>query len=62
MDKFGIVYGGDQLTHVRLAGAKQLRQLSPDKLKRFDHFNPFVIEMWHVKQDLLEVILFPLHL
>jgi len=50
-----VVVGGDQLTHVRLAGAKELRRLSPNPVRRFCHLKTFVIEMWHTKQDLLEV-------
>ncbi|XP_048247701.1 uncharacterized protein LOC124126862 isoform X1 [Haliotis rufescens] len=46
--------GGDQLTRVRLEGAKSLRALSPTPAKRFDDLGPFVIEWWHNKQDFLE--------
>ncbi|XP_048250775.1 uncharacterized protein LOC124126864 [Haliotis rufescens] len=46
--------GGDQLTRVRLEGAKSLRALFPTPAKRFDDLGPFVIEWWHNKQDFLE--------
>jgi len=54
LDKYGIVLGGDQLTRVRLESAKQMRMLSPENYKRFHHLRT-ICEMWHTKQDLLEV-------
>ena len=32
-----------------------MRSLSPNPKKRFEDLDPIVIELWHVKQDLLEV-------
>lgn len=53
--KFQCVVGGDQLTKVRLQEAKNLRTLSITPEKRFDDLNPMVCELWHSKQDFLEV-------
>ena len=50
-----VPFFGDQLTRVRLQGAKQLRTLSRDRVKRFDDIGPFVITLWHNKQDFLHV-------
>ena len=47
--------GGDQLTRVRLQEAKNLRTLSVTPEKRYDDLYPIVCEMWHSKQDFLEV-------
>ena len=49
--------GGDQLTRVRLQEAKNLRNIAVTPKRRFEDLNPFVVEMWHNKQDLLEVSL-----
>ncbi|XP_060556001.1 uncharacterized protein LOC132716696 [Ruditapes philippinarum] len=53
--KFKVVVGGDQLTRVRLEEAKLLRALATSPKRRFDDLQPFVVELWHVKQDFLEV-------
>ena len=55
LHKYGVPVGGDQLTRVRLQEAKTLRSLSVTPEKRYDHLHPIVCEMWHSKQDLLEV-------
>lgn len=55
LEKHSAIIGGDQLTRVRLQGAKHLRALAPEKRKRFEHLFPIVCEMWHIKQDLLHV-------
>ena len=47
--------GGDQLTRVRLTSVKNVRLLAPDPRKRFSYVDPIVFELWHVKQDFLEV-------
>ena len=47
--------GGDQLTRVHLQEAKHLRNIAVTPKRRFKDLNPFVSEMWHYKQDLLEV-------
>ena len=53
--KFKVVVGGDQLTRVRLEGAKDLRMLSISEAGRLQHLHPVICEFWHMKQDLLEV-------
>jgi hypothetical protein len=53
--KFKVPVGGDQLTRIRLQEAKNLRILSITPEKRFDDLHPIVCELWHSKQDLLEV-------
>ena len=55
LEEAGVVVGGDQLTRVRLEGARRLRSHAPNPLKRLEHFHPIVTEIWHTKQDLLEV-------
>ena len=50
--------GRDQLTRVRLQAAKHLRNIAVTPKRRFEDLNPFVVEMWHNEQDLLEVGLF----
>ncbi|KAK3083965.1 hypothetical protein FSP39_006061 [Pinctada imbricata] len=54
LDQIGCVVGGDQLTRVRLEGAKDLRSLSLTKKDRFEHLQPVVCELWHLKVDFLE--------
>ncbi|KAH3689028.1 hypothetical protein DPMN_191810 [Dreissena polymorpha] len=46
--------GGDQLTSVRIEEAKHIRSLATTPEKRFEHLHPFIIELWHIKQDFLE--------
>ena len=53
--KTRIPFYGDQLTRVRLQGAKTLRALAPEPSKRFEDIGPFVCTLWHVKQDFLHV-------
>ncbi|KAL4220270.1 hypothetical protein ACF0H5_020677 [Mactra antiquata] len=55
LKKNKVVVGGDQLTRVRFEEAKLLRALATSPKKRFDDLQPFVVELWHVKQDFLEV-------
>ncbi|XP_053386739.1 uncharacterized protein LOC128550851 isoform X2 [Mercenaria mercenaria] len=54
LNKFQVPVGGDQLTRVRLEEAKNLRTLATTPRKRFEDLQPFVIELWHTKQDYLE--------
>ena len=49
--------GGDQLTRVRLQGAKALRAGSLTAQDRLDHLYPVIMEMFHTLQDFLEVLL-----
>ena len=46
---------GDQLTRVRLAGAKDFRAGSHTPQDRLDHLYPFRIVDWHTKQSFLKV-------
>lgn len=46
---------GDQLTRVRLAGAKDLRAGCHTARDRFDHLYPVRIVDWHSKRSLLKV-------
>ena len=46
---------GDQLTRVRLAGAKDLRAGSHTAKDRLDHLYPFRIVDWHAKRNFLKV-------
>ena len=55
LDQHKCILGGDQLTRKRLQDCKKLRNLAPDPLRKFVHLQPIVIELWHMKQDLLEV-------
>ena len=55
LEKYKVVVGGDQLTRVRLQGAKLLRVHAPDIKARFGHLGTFVIEHWHNKQDITHV-------
>ena len=47
---------GDQLTRVRLAGAKDLRAGSHTPQDRLDHIYPLRIVDWHSKRSFLKVI------
>ena len=46
---------GDQLTRVRLQGAKSLVAMTNNPADRFDEIGPFFCALWHTKQDFLEV-------
>ena len=46
---------GDQLTRVRLAGAKDLRAGSHTPQDRIDHIYPFRTVDWHSKRSFLKV-------
>ena len=46
---------GDQLTRVRLAGAKDLRAGCHSPKQRLDHLYPFCIADWHTKRSYLKV-------
>ena len=46
---------GDQLTRVRLAGAKDLRAGCHSAAERLDHLYPFCIVDWHTKRSFLKV-------
>ena len=46
---------GDQLTRVRLAGAKDLRSGCHSAKDRLDHLYPFCIVDWHTKRSFLKV-------
>lgn len=46
--------GGDQMTRIRLQGAKSLRAGAHKQSERFDHLDPIIIELFHTLQDFLE--------
>lgn len=46
---------GDQLTRVRMAGAKTLRAGAHSAKDKFEHLHPFRIVHWHCKQSYLKV-------
>ena len=51
-----VPFFGDQLTRVRLQGAKSLRIMAPTPEGRFADVGPIVCTLWHAKQDFLEVM------
>lgn len=53
---------GDQLTRVRLAGAKDLRAGCHTPQDRLDHLYPFMIVDWHTKRSFLKVRTYILYL
>ena len=53
---------GDQLTRVRIAGAKDLRAGCHTPQDRLDHLYPFMIVDWHTKWSFLKVHTYILYL
>ena len=55
LEEYRIPVFGDQLTRVRLQGAKALRNLATSTKMRLETLEPVVIVQWHNKQDFIEV-------
>ena len=53
---------GDQLTRVRMTGAKDLRAGSHTAADKFEHLHPFRIVDWHTKRSFLKVYCFYCHI
>ncbi|XP_033748132.1 uncharacterized protein LOC117333109 [Pecten maximus] len=54
LDHLQVPVGGDQLTRVRLQGAKNLVAGALTPKDRLEHLYPVIMEMFHTLQDLLE--------
>ena len=50
-----VPFGGDQLTRVRFAGARDLVAGNHTATQRFDHTVPYTCELWHTKASFLQV-------
>lgn len=46
LDKLQVPVGGDQLTRVRLEGTKSVRKGGYNAVKKFDHLNYLIIELF----------------
>ncbi|OWF51396.1 hypothetical protein KP79_PYT24309 [Mizuhopecten yessoensis] len=54
LDKLKVPVGGDQLTRVRLQGAKAVQDGALTAVDRLEHLEPIIVELFHTLQDLLE--------
>jgi hypothetical protein len=55
MNGIAVPFGGDQMTRVRFAGAKDLRAGAHTAKQRFDHCSPLVSELFHTKMAYVQV-------
>lgn len=54
LDCVRVPVGGDQLTRVRLQGAKALKAGALTAEDRLEHLDPIIVEMFHTLQDFIE--------
>ncbi|XP_014667743.1 PREDICTED: LOW QUALITY PROTEIN: uncharacterized protein LOC106809250 [Priapulus caudatus] len=54
LEALRVPVGGDQLTRVRLQGAKALRAGTHTTQQRLDQLFPVIVELFHTQQDFLE--------
>ncbi|XP_061190846.1 uncharacterized protein LOC133198962 [Saccostrea echinata] len=54
LERLKVPVGGDQLTRVRLQGAKAIQDGALTPTDRLEHLEPIIVEMFHTLQDLLE--------
>ncbi|XP_033729230.1 uncharacterized protein LOC117318339 [Pecten maximus] len=54
LDRLKVPIGGDQLTRVRLQGAKGLQDGSLTATDRLEHLDPMIVELFHTVMDFLE--------